>query len=140
MNQLVFFENNQALTTSLKIAEVFEKRHRDVIRAIDDSIKQLGGLRKNAHTPPFIKSNYVNEQNGQKYPMYLLNRDGCAFVVMKFTGEKAAAWQWQFIEAFNKMEDALKKLGASEVQRLQIRRNGIELGRLPVTDAIQRAA
>lgn len=137
MKQLVFFENNQALTTSLKIAEVFEKRHDNVLQAIETAKNSLLKFKdaKNA----ILSSSYIDAQ-GKTHPMYLLNRKGFAFVAMKFTGEKAAAWQWQFIEAFDKMEDALKKLGASEVQRLQIRRNGIELGRLPVTDAIQRAA
>ena len=34
MKALVFFENNQALTTSLKIAEVFEKQHKDILEKI----------------------------------------------------------------------------------------------------------
>lgn len=133
MKQLVFFENNQALTTSLKIAEVFEKRHDRVLRTIESAKSSLPkiGAAKNA----IIPATYVDAQ-GKTRPMYLLNRDGCTFVVMKFTGEKASAWQWQFIEAFNKMEEALKKLGAAEVQRLQIRRNGIDLWRKPVTAAI----
>lgn len=107
MNELVFLQRKQALTTSLKVAEYFNKRHRDVIRAIEDSIEQLGGMPKNAHTPPFTKSSYVNEQNGQKYPMYLLNRDGFIFVVMGFTGEKAAQLKWNYIQAFNSMEQKL---------------------------------
>lgn len=107
MNKLVILKNKQAITTSLKVAEYFEKRHSDVIRAIENSIAQLEGVRKNAHTPPFTKTTYINEQNGQKYPMYLLNRDGFIFVVMGFTGEKAAQLKWNYIQAFNTMEQFL---------------------------------
>ena len=35
MNDLVFIQNDQALTTSLKVDEVFEKNHADVIRDVE---------------------------------------------------------------------------------------------------------
>ena len=41
MNELVFIQNDQALTTSLKIAEVFEKRHDRVLRAIENAMGNL---------------------------------------------------------------------------------------------------
>lgn len=34
MNELVILKNRQALTTSLKVAEVFEKSHKDVLEKI----------------------------------------------------------------------------------------------------------
>lgn len=119
MKDLVFLKDKQALTTSLKVAEYFEKRHRDVVRAIEDSITQLEGVRKNAYTPPFIKTTYTHEQNGQKYPMYLLNRDGFMFVAMGFTGEKAAQLKWLFIQAFNAMEQRLLNWQNEQWQELR---------------------
>ena len=107
MNELVFLKDKQALTTSLKVAEYFDKEHKNVLAAIENSITQLGGMLKNQHTPPFTKTTYTNEQNGQKYPMYLLNRDGFMFVVMGFTGKKAAELKWNYIQAFNAMEQKL---------------------------------
>lgn len=35
MNQIVFIEGNQAVTDSLTVAEVFGKRHADVIKSIE---------------------------------------------------------------------------------------------------------
>lgn len=32
MNELVFIQNEQAITTSLKVAEVFEKQHKDGLK------------------------------------------------------------------------------------------------------------
>ena len=134
MNELVFLKNRQALTTSLKVAEYFNKRHRDVMRAIEDSIEQLGGMPKNAHTPPFTKSSYVNEQNGQKYPMYLLNRDGFMFVVMGFTGEKAAQLKWNYIQAFNAMEQCLLNWQNAQWQEI---RGATKSGYKDLADAVK---
>ena len=39
---------------------------------------------------------------------YLLTKDGFAFAVMSFTGEEAANWKLKYIQAFNKMEQAIK--------------------------------
>ncbi|EPV9342418.1 Rha family transcriptional regulator [Listeria monocytogenes] len=36
MTNLVVLQNNQAVTTSLNVAEVFEKKHKHVLEAIDD--------------------------------------------------------------------------------------------------------
>ena len=78
-----------------------------------------------------IPTTYVDVK-GEKRPMYLLNRDGFMLVVMGFTGEKAMELKWNYIQAFNAMEQALK----SEWQRL--RRTGIDEGRKPLTYAIQQ--
>ena len=104
MKDLVFLKNEQALTTSLKVAEYFGKRHNDVLRAITASNQ---ALRNFAHSEKaFIKSSYTDE-TGKSNPMYLLNRDGFMFVVMGFTGKKAAELKWNYIQEFNRMEAAL---------------------------------
>ena len=36
------------------------------------------------------KTEYVHPQNHQKYPMYLMNRDGFSLLAMGFTGKEAA--------------------------------------------------
>lgn len=41
MNELVFLKSSQALTTSLKVAEYFEKRHDRLLQTIEE---QYGGL------------------------------------------------------------------------------------------------
>ena len=105
-NELVFVENNQVLTDSRKVAEYFEKRHDHVIRDIE---RCKGDLPKNGGVEnAIIKSTYVDVK-GESRPMYLLNRDGFMFVVMGFTGEKAAQLKWSYIQAFNAMEAKLKE-------------------------------
>ena len=111
MNDLVFLQHRQALTTSLKVAEYFDKRHNDVIRAIrasNQALRNFAGSDK-----AFIKSSYKDE-TGKSNPMYLLNRDGFMFVVMGFTGEKAAQLKWNYIQAFNAMEQKLVELQSEQ--------------------------
>lgn len=104
MNELVFLKNKQALTTSLKVAEVFEKRHDIVLRAIENA---KSSLRKIADAKSAIISATYTDAQGKSRPMYLLNRDGFTFVTMGFTGVKAAEFKWNYIQAFNAMEQIL---------------------------------
>lgn len=79
-------QNGEPVASSLQIAESFEKRHDHVMRGIEDILR---GLPKNGDTPMFYKTEYTHEQNGQTYPMYLMNRDGFSLLVMGFTGKAA---------------------------------------------------
>lgn len=102
MNEMILVtnENGKAMTTSLKIAEVFGKRHDDVIRKIREKTN-LFGLRN------FTESSYINSQNKEQ-PMYLLDRDFTTFLIMGFTGSKADEFKMKYIQAFNEMEDFIK--------------------------------
>lgn len=74
MKDLVFKgQNGQALTNSLLVAEKFGKEHKHVLEAIRELIK---GCAQNSADPMFASSTYIHEQNGQEYPMYVMNRDG----------------------------------------------------------------
>ena len=131
MTELVFIQNEKALTTSLKVAEYFGKRHARVLRAIDNAVSNLpknGDVKKS-----FFKTTYIDDK-GEKRPMYLMNRDIFTFVVMGFTGAKAAEFKWNYIQAFNAMEKRLQEL--SDPLRIATRYQG-KLTRLKETDVIQ---
>ena len=83
--ELVFKgENNEALTTSLLVAERFGKEHKNVLRDIENLSCSEEFRRLNfEHTP------YVHPQNGQTYKMYVMTKDGFTFLVMGYTGETA---------------------------------------------------
>lgn len=104
-NLITISKNVQPVASSRDIAEHFEKRHDNVVRDIESL---NGGLLNFEHTPMFIKSTYVHPQNGQTYPMYYMTRDGFSLLVMGFTGKSALEWKLKYIEAFNKMEEALR--------------------------------
>lgn len=108
MNNLVEIRHQQVVTSSLKVAEVFGKRHDNVMRDIENVIKGLLNFEDTNPTELFYLDSYTNEQNGQQYLQYLMNRDGLSLLVMGFTGKKALEWKLKYIEAFNQMEEKLK--------------------------------
>lgn len=81
------------MTTSLKVAEVFGKYHKHVLR----DIEQL------ECSETFTESNFglseYKDSTGRRLPMYRMTRDGFSFLVMGFTGKRAAHWKEQYIKA-----------------------------------------
>lgn len=111
MEELVVYEKGQCITNSILVAKKFGKEHRNVLRDIRAILED--GVLKNEQTPMFEESTYVNEQNGQVYPMYIMNRDGFTLLAMGFTGSQAMRFKLDFLFAFNKMEKAIKSMTAS---------------------------
>lgn len=107
MNSIINIKNQggNLVVSSREVAENFEKRHDGVLRDIENLISSIG-------TPQncgmlFIESEYVNSNN-RRFKEYLLTRDGFSLLVMGFTGQKALEWKLKYIDAFNKMEQAIK--------------------------------
>lgn len=101
MNDLVYLNDRTPTTTSLKIAEVFGKRHCDVLR----SIKQLW-MPEDFRLRNFALSTYSNEQDHNQ-PMYEITKDGFVLLAMGFTGKKAMEFKINYINAFNEMQNRL---------------------------------
>lgn len=134
MNEIVYRgESNQPLTNSKLVAEVFGKEHRNVVRDIKNLIE--GGVLKNEQTPMFEETTYINEQNKQSYPMFIMNQDGFTLLAMGFNGKKAMEFKLKYIEAFNAMKrqieqskpsvpqnylEALKSLVKAEEEKQQL--------------------
>ena len=103
MNELVIMHDQHAVTTSLKVAEVFEKEHRNVMQSIKNLTAENSATRK-----MFVEDSYLNSRN-QSFPMFYMNRDGFTLLAMGFTGSKAMEFKLKYIEAFNKMEEQIKQ-------------------------------
>lgn len=118
---ILFTQNGEPVVSSLQIAENFGKSHDNVLKGIENligglvKINDTPGLPKNGDTPMFYKTEYTHKQNGQTYPMYLMNRDGFSLLVMGFTGKAALEWKLKYIQAFNEME---KKLVTPQMPKL----------------------
>lgn len=109
MKDLVFKgESNRVLTNSLLVAEKFGKNHKHVLESIRELVR---GCAEKSADPMFAESTYINTQNGQEYPMFVMNRDGFTLLAMGFTGEKALQFKLEYINAFNKMEETIKNGG-----------------------------
>lgn len=103
MQELINIKNEEAVTTSLMVADVFGKAHKNVLRKIEQIIAdELNQPAQNC-ARCFHKTSYVDAK-GERRTMYEINRDGFTFLVMGFTGKKANEWKWKYIEQFNSME------------------------------------
>ena len=91
IEDMIQTENGIPTTTSLVIAQAFEKNHFDVLKAI----KNLE-CSQNFTDSNFAVSEYT-DSTGRKLPMYQITRDGFVFLAMGFTGKKAAAWKERFL-------------------------------------------
>jgi len=102
VNEIVAIQHREAITTSLKVAEVFGKRHKNVLRDIERLVADLPvNSRLN-----FVPRDYTDDR-GKTWPMYKMNRDGFSILAMGFTGKKALEFKLKFLDAFNLMEKAL---------------------------------
>lgn len=103
---LVAVENEHAVTTSLRVAEVFGKQHKNVLRDIQN-LECSDDFRKLNFEPSHIIKQLPNN-GSKKLPMYYITRDGFMFLVMGFTGKTAAKWKEAYIKAFNEMEAKIR--------------------------------
>lgn len=105
----VVMKDGHATTTSLKVAEIFGKQHKDILRSINNLDFPEDFARRN-----FAPSSYVNSQN-KVQPLYNLTKDGFTFLVMGYTGPKAAQFKVAYIQRFNEMETALQQAVPGEI-------------------------
>ncbi|WP_303758109.1 Rha family transcriptional regulator [Selenomonas ruminantium] len=101
LDELVQVNDEQVVTDSRRVAEVFEKEHRNVTATIREILAAENSAARFFHEITY-------ENRGKQYPCYLMNRDGFSLLVMGFTGKKALEWKIKYIEAFNAMEKQLK--------------------------------
>ena len=98
---LISLHQGQPVTTSLKVAELFGKQHKDVLRKIATL-----DCSKDFNERNFALVTY-QDGKGEARPAYEMTKDGFIFVVMGFTGAKAAATKEAYINAFNWMAEQL---------------------------------
>lgn len=117
-NVNVAFEvvGDEIFANSLQIAEVFEKDHSNVLKAIDklpnDEFKSSN----------FKYDSYFDKKSEQRR-MINLTRDAFSLLVMGFTGEKAYKWKIEFIKAFNEMEKRLRNIEYEKHDKLAFRQS-----------------
>lgn len=103
MNQLVFIQDGKTVTDSLTVAEVFGKRHSDVLRSIDNLECSAEFNERN-----FASVDYIDAK-GQHRRKVIMNQDGFSFLVMGYTGKEAARFKEMYIRAFNQMREQLNR-------------------------------
>jgi len=127
VNHLIHVVKDQPRTTSLRVAEEFGKRHDNVLRDIEklDCSEDFRLLN-------FEEILYLDEY-GRSQPMVEMTQDGWIFLVMGFTGKKAAEKKEKYIHCFNQMRQALERIRNAD---RQARRLEGKVARRELTDAI----
>lgn len=106
MTDLVIMKDRQAVTTSLQVADNFEKQHKDVLEAIDTKIQSA---ENSAHYKNMFAEGEYKDSRGRTQRLYYMNRDGFSFIAFGFSGRKADSFKLKYIEAFNQMEEHIKE-------------------------------
>lgn len=101
---------------STNVAAVFEKRNDNVICDIEEILRTLPENRRGN----FIETKIEHPSNlghgTVKSKAYRLTRDGFTFLVMGYTGEKAAKFKWTYIDEFNRLQALLENKGVPQTQ------------------------
>ena len=103
---MVVVSGDRVITTSRKVAAYFDKQHHHIIQKIE----------KLDCSDEFLTSNFSRvtyEHKGNQYVEYEISKDGAMYIIMSFTGKKAAAIKEVFIKAFNWMRDRLMEMAHS---------------------------
>lgn len=103
MNEIIEKTN---VITSMDVADMVEKEHKELLRDIRRYVSQLGES-KIAPTDFFEESTYTTEQN-KVLPCFNVTKKGCEFIANKLTGAKGAAFTARYINRFHDMEDAIE--------------------------------
>ena len=131
MKELIELKNQEAVTTSVIVAEHFEKRHSYIL----EKIEQIFNAQPTEKVARCFRKSTYRDSKGEYRPMYYINRDGFSFLVMGFTGDKANKWKWEYIEAFNTMESLLTEKKSEHW--IETRKYG-KITRKAETDVIQQ--
>lgn len=115
----VITHNNVLMTDSMTVSDVFDRRHNNVLRDINDLISEIKSLEATeslrssilSSSEMFIESEYEITNNlgfTIKYPMYLMTEEGFALLVMGYTGKLALQYKLMFLEEFKRRGEAEK--------------------------------
>lgn len=145
---LVTLQDRVPTTTSLIIADVFDKRPNHVIRDIEALITEMLtstqvstepkiGPSNETTTDAFTKlkiepSNEINtsdyfvestykDSTGRTLPMYIVTEEGFALLAMGFTGRKALEFKIRFLNEFKRLQKENQRLQLENTKLLEQR-------------------
>lgn len=127
---------NQPTMTSLQIAEVGGKRHKDVMR----SIRKMEEAWYKVNGRKFALVEYIDEK-GEKRPCYNLTKEECLYIATKFNDEARArlVLRWLELESIQRPE-TMADIFAESRRLADEMREDLASGKIiPATDVILSA-
>lgn len=126
---LVICKNEQICTTSIDMANKFNKEHSDILIIIN-TLECPDSFRRN---------NFIQITQDDKEGYYLITRSGFSLAAMSFNDKEGIQWKIKYIESFDKMERLIKTSlnKRSEQDWIRVRTQSI-LPQRQKTDIIQK--
>ena len=107
---VVSIVKNQVTALSTDVAKFFHKEHFNVVRDIEKLLKSLPISRAfNFEESTISIPSNLNNTSNRVIKAYRMTRDGFTLLVMGWTGEKALQFKLAWLDAFNAMEEQLRK-------------------------------
>ena len=105
-NLVLANKKGQDVTTSLIVAEIFGKRHDQVLR----DIRELHCSKEFnvANFGLMVEMKELPQGGATNSEYYEITKNGFSFLVMGYAGEKAAEFKEKFINEFNRRDSLLK--------------------------------
>lgn len=127
MNELISvdvrIEQDQMITDSRNVSDVFCKRHDHILRDIENLKKDLPNFGE-----MFFETT-LPDSYGREQKAYLMNRDGFTLLCMGFTGKEAMEWKIKYIQAFNELERYYNSPEQQYARALMMAQKTIEAGK-----------
>lgn len=104
--------NIEQKITSMEVAEMVGKEHKELLRDIRKYCEQMEEANKNSNERKialvdfFTESTYTDKK-GEMRPCYKVTKKGCEFIANKLTGVKGTEFTAKYINRFHEMEDTI---------------------------------
>ena len=92
--------------SSLEVAEMVEKEHKNLMRDVRNYVAELNQLK--IEPVDFFQESKYKDGKGEERPCYNITKKGCEFIAHKLTGIKGTKFTALYINRFHDMEEQLK--------------------------------
>ncbi len=133
LNLVSVSDNEELTTTSLKIAELFGKRHDHVLRDIDVILTQVSVSFGETNFGGFDESYTNNLGHSVTQRAFRLTEAGATFLVLGFTGEKATSFKEALVNEFILMRSFINNRHAEEYAALKREMNHLNYKHMAVS-------
>lgn len=104
-SQIDIFTKEKTIS-SLEVADMVEKEHKNLMRDVRNYVSELNQLKINP-VNFFLESTH-KDGKGKTRPCYVITKKGYEFIAHKLTGIKGTKFTALYINRFHEMEEQLK--------------------------------
>ena len=106
MHSITNIFTKEKTISSLEVAEMVEKKHKNLLADVRGYVAELTELK--IQPSDFFGDNTYKDSTGRTLPCYDITKKGCEFIAHKLTGIKGTEFTARYINRFHEMEEQLK--------------------------------